>query len=130
VSAADDDLAVRLADFESAIARLSAALAQPKTEWTRDASIQRFEFTFELAWKSVALAAQRQGIDVASPRRAWQTAFQLGWIDDDLLWLDMLQDRNRASHSYREATAEKIFARLPGYAAALQSLLERLRTER
>lgn len=124
------DLPTRLADLASALARLRDALAQPKTEWTRDAAIQRFEFTFELAWKAVAAAALVQGLEVASPRRAWQTAFQLGWIDDDRLWLDMLEDRNRASHSYREETAEKIHGRLAGYAEAIAALLGVLRSER
>lgn len=128
-SSAPDELSTRLADLGSAVARLKDALAQPKTEWTRDAAIQRFEFTFELAWKSVAAAARQQGIEVASPRRAWQTAFQLGWIDDDRLWLDMLDDRNRASHSYREATAEKIYIRLAGYAAAVAALLGTIRQD-
>ena len=45
--------AVRLDSLGAAVARLEAALAQPKTEWTRDAAIQRFEFSFELAWKTV-----------------------------------------------------------------------------
>ena len=73
--------------------------------------------------EAVAAAAQLQGVDVASPRRAWQSAFRLGWIDDDRLWLDMLEDRNRASHSYREATADRIRDRLPAYATALRALL-------
>lgn len=123
----DDSLVTRLEDFDSALARLRDALAQPKTEWTRDAAIQRFEFTFELAWKSVTIAARREGIEVASPRRAWQAAFRLGWIDDDQVWLDMLQDRNLASHSYREATAEKIHARLGAYVVVLGGLLASLR---
>jgi len=126
VTDSSSELDMRRADLEMALHRLRDALAQPKTEWTRDAAIQRFEFTFELAWKSVAAADRREGIEVASPRRAWQTAFQLGWIDDDRLWLDMLEDRNRASHSYREATAERIFARLGAYAAAIGALLAAL----
>lgn len=123
------DLANRLSDFESALGRLEHALAQERNEWTRDAAIQRFEFTFELAWKSVAAAAWVQGLEVASPRRAWQSAFQLGWVDDDRLWLDILEDRSRASHSYREATADRIRDRLPSYAGALRGLLLALRRQ-
>ncbi len=119
-----------MSDLESALTRLRDALAQPKSEWTRDAAIQRFEFTFELAWKSVALAARREGVEVAAPRRAWQAAFQLGWIDDDRIWLDMLEDRNRASPSYREATAEQIYARLAAYAAVIGGLLNSLRSSK
>ncbi len=112
----------------TALDRLRSALAQPKTEWTRDAAIQRFEFTFELAWKAVMHAAHDEGRECASPRQAFRLAFSLGWIADDSLWLDMLEDRNRTSHTYNEATAEAIYARLADYANALANLLQTLRS--
>jgi len=115
-----------LTAFVSALARLEDALEQDKTEWTRDAAIQRFEVTFELAWKSIALFARREGIECASPRQAFRTAFRLGWIEDRQLWLAMLDDRNRTSHTNSEATAEAIFADLRGYHLALSGLVERL----
>jgi nucleotidyltransferase substrate binding protein (TIGR01987 family) len=122
-----DELRPHLDSFASALKRLAAALAQPKSEWTRDAAIQRFELTFELAWKSTARAARREGIECASPRQAFRAAVKLGWIADEPLWLDMLDDRNRASHTYNEQTAEEIFSRLPEYRSKLDGLLERLR---
>lgn len=118
----------RLDSFASALQRLGAALAQPKSEWTRDAAIQRFEFTFELAWKSTARAARREGIECASPRQTLRAAVRLGWICDEPLWLDMLDDQNRASHTYNEQTAEDIFSRLPAYRSGLDGLLSRLRS--
>ncbi|MGH2522880.1 MAG: HI0074 family nucleotidyltransferase substrate-binding subunit [Anaerolineales bacterium] len=116
-----------LAAFESALARLIDALAQPKTEWTRDASIQRFEFTVELAWKSIMRFAQREGIECVSPRQAFRAAFKLGWVDDDQVWLAMLDDRNLTSHTYNETTAEELYTRLPSYRTGLSQLLERLK---
>ena len=117
---------VRLASLGDAVARLDAALAQPRTEWTRDAAIQRFEFTFELAWKSASACVRTEGLDARSPREAFRVAHRLGWVDDDALWLRMLDDRNRTSHSYNEAVAEEIFSRLPEYAAALRAFRARL----
>ena len=67
-------------------------------------------------------------IECASPRQAWRAALKLGWIGDDTVWLDMLDDRNRASHTYNEATAEAIFLRLRDYEAAVTGLLDRLRS--
>jgi nucleotidyltransferase substrate binding protein (TIGR01987 family) len=122
-----EDFRPHLESFASALRRLGAALAQPKSEWTRDAAIQRFEFTFELAWKATARAARREGIECASPRQTFRSAVKLGWIADEPLWLDMLNDRNRATHTYNERIAEEIFARLPAYRARLDGLLERLR---
>jgi len=105
-----------------ALRRLQAALAQPKSEWARDAAIQRFEFTFELTWKNLAHAVRGEGLDCASPRLAFRAAVGLGWIGDDMLWLDMLEDRNRTTHTYEEATAEEIHARLSSYASAIAEL--------
>lgn len=123
----DEGAAFSLRAFESALERLGDALAQPKTEWTRDAAIQRFEFTFELAWKAIARFAQREGVECNSPRRAFRAALKLGWIDDDALWLDMLDDRNLASHTYNEVTADALHTRLPLYLTGLAKLREQLR---
>ena len=115
-----------LGAFRAALERLRDALVQPKTEWTRDAAIQRFEFTFELAWKAASRCARREGVDALSPREAFRAAFRLGWIADDALWLGMLEDRNRTSHTYSERTAEEIHGRLAAYHTALAALLQRL----
>lgn len=115
-----------LASLESALGRLRSALAQPKSEWTRDAAIQRFEFSFELCWKTARRFAKAEGLEVGSPREAVKTAARLGWIADDPTWLRMLEDRKRTSHTYNEATAEEIYSRLPEYADAMAGLAQRL----
>lgn len=120
--------APHLESLESALARLRDALAQPKSQWTRDAAIQRFEFTFELTWKAIQRTASREGLDCPSPRQAIRAAATLAWIPDDAVWLDMLDDRNRSSHTYSEATAETIYSHLPTYAAAIAALLGQIRT--
>ncbi len=122
----DDRDMLRLRSFQSAIDRLDASLAQPKTEWTRDSAIQRFEVTFELAWKAVAAAAQAQGVDARSPREAFRRACALGWIGEEDVWLCMLDDRSRTTHTYHEAIAEEIFERLQAYANVLRTLGETL----
>lgn len=115
--------------FRTAVGRFQAALRQPKSEWTRDAAILRFEFTFELAWKAIAKMARREGHESASARRSFRLAAQLGWIEDDGLWLDMLEDRNRTTHTYNEAIAEAIYGRFSGYSEALEGLLDSLLAE-
>jgi nucleotidyltransferase substrate binding protein (TIGR01987 family) len=104
-----------LADLDSALERLSEALAAPKTDLNRDASIQRFEFTFELFWKSLKLEAESAGLRAFSPKDAIRAAFQIGLLADDPQPLEMLEDRNRTSHLYKAALAEEVYKRLPGY---------------
>ncbi len=117
-----------LTAFESALARLREVLAEPKSTIVRDAAIQRFEFTFELAWKTAMRVAQSEGAECGvSPKEVIKAAFRLGWIDDDKLWLEMLKDRNRTTHIYNEALADEIFSRLPGYLSALTKLHDQLK---
>jgi nucleotidyltransferase substrate binding protein (TIGR01987 family) len=98
-----------LGDFARALQRLADVLQQPETEFIRDAAIQRFEFCFELGWKAVQAAAMLEGQECASPRAAVSTAWRNGWIGDEAAWLDMLDDRNKTSHTYREAIAREVF---------------------
>jgi nucleotidyltransferase substrate binding protein (TIGR01987 family) len=91
-----------------ALARLDLALAQPANEFVRDLAIQRFEFTFELFWKSLKAYAEESGLEAFSPRDSLRSAFQLGVIQENSEWFRMLEDRNLTSHTYNEATTHLI----------------------
>lgn len=58
----------RLVLFEKALGRLEEALTRPEDPIVRDACIQRFEFTFEMAWKAIRDYALAEGLDCVSPR--------------------------------------------------------------
>jgi nucleotidyltransferase substrate binding protein (TIGR01987 family) len=120
----DQDL---LRMFEKAVGRLCDALKQEKTEYLRDSAIQRFEFTYELAWKTLKAHMEMQGLQVYSPRDSMRAAFQLGVIEDDPLWLETILLRNRTTHTYNEEVAEEIYAALPGVLALYQGLLSKLK---
>lgn len=115
-----------LGDLRRAVTRLSDALAQQENEFIRDAAIQRFEFSFELAWKAIQAVARLEGQDCTSPRTAFSTAWRNGWVDDEAHWLDMLDDRNKTSHTYRDAMAKEVFSRLPEHTLQLTRLVEAL----
>lgn len=113
--------------FSRAVMRFSEALSEPETAMNRDASIQRFEFSFELAWKAVQEALRDEGADCRSPKSCLREAFRLDWIDDEVRWLAMIDDRNLASHTYDEKFAKVLYRRLPDHLAALEALSARLR---
>ena len=58
----------RQADVRASSMRLREALAQPGSDLIRDATIQRFEFTFEVIWKALKLYLEHQGHDCGGPR--------------------------------------------------------------
>jgi nucleotidyltransferase substrate binding protein (TIGR01987 family) len=113
-------------DLEAALGRLDNALSRPVDEFIRDSAIQRFEFTFELFWKALKSFCDDEGLHVHSPREALRGAFQVGLLPDDERFFRMLEDRNLTSHTYSVATAEDIFSRLAGHAAAMRAALTAL----
>jgi nucleotidyltransferase substrate binding protein (TIGR01987 family) len=115
-----------LSDFTRALERLEQALAKPEDEFLRDACIQRFEFTFELAWKGIQAVARLEGQECATPRAAFSLGWQAHWIEDEDLWLDMLDARNKTSHTYREKTAVEVYSAIPRFVPALQQLVRTL----
>lgn len=102
--------------------RLEEVLQLPYSIVVRDAAVQRFEFTIELAWKSVQRTLRIEQIVCQSPKQCLQQAFTQGWVEDQPQWLEMLEDRNLTVHTYHEETAQAVFQRLPGYLALLKNL--------
>ena len=95
----------------------------------RDASIQRFEYTFEAVWKAVQhYAREVEGVDVGSPKQAARVSLQVGLLDDTQTRaaLVMVDDRNLTVHTYNEQLAEDIGRRLSAHATLLRVWLEQL----
>ena len=88
---------------------LSQALRLPLTDVVRDAAIQRFEYVFELSWKTIWVAAVYVGSSCNSPREAIKTAFRMKWIKNPDRWLEAMEARNRTSHTYDEAIARQVY---------------------
>lgn len=69
--------------------------------------IKCFEYTFELAWKTLKDYLEDQGLDANSPRTAIQVAFQTQLIQDGHVWIDALEKRNLMTHTYDEKLAKE-----------------------
>lgn len=113
----------RLDAAERALAKLEelARLDEP-AEVQRDAAIQRFEYTVEAVWKAARhLLLEREGLDRASPKSVVRASMEVGLLsmDDAAAALSMIDDRNLTSHTYNEALAASIYARLGGHAQLL-----------
>jgi len=69
--------------------------------------VQSFEFTFELAWKTLKDYLQEQGLEVQFPREVIKQAFATHLIEDGGLWIEMLDKRNELTHTYNLEQAKK-----------------------
>lgn len=110
-------------DLEKALSRLKEAVNLPSTVLNQDATIQRFEFTYELSWKLMKALAQLEGLAVTSPKNAMRQAAVLGLIDDPLPWFDFLTARNYTVHTYKEDTARYVYQKAKDFVKYVENLL-------
>lgn len=120
----------RLQHFEQAFAELEAACRQQKySKLERGGLIQAFEFTFELAWKTLQDILESKGYQVRGPRPVFEQAFQDGLIQNGEVWMKMLKSRNLTTHTYHEQTAEEIAVAVKtAYWPEMSDLIRHLRS--
>jgi len=116
-----------LENFSNALERLEEAVNEAQTELEIDGAIQRFEFTFEQAWKSLKKFLEDEGIMCNSPKSCLKEAYAVGFIDNEQIWLNMLTDRNKSVHIYDMATSREIFKNIKRfYVKELKVLKQKL----
>lgn len=98
-------------NYHRALGRLQTALEKDADtdDMYLDATIQRFEFCFELAWKLMKVVLEYEGSEVNSPRSTIREAWKQGLIADAEAWLDMMEKRNLSAHTYDEHSAWGIY---------------------
>ncbi len=124
--------ALVITPLRNAVASLSTALAQPKNEFIRDAVIQRFEYTYELAWKMLRRQlVEDLGAESVTPlnrQDLFRLAAERGLITDPLPWFAYHKAQNITSHTYNEAVAEEVYQAAQSFLGDAESLLRALGT--
>jgi len=99
------------------------------TAIVRDASIQRFEFSFEAVWKyAKEYLRVVEGVEAASPKAVIRACRETGSLTDEqtAVALKMVDDRNLTAHTYNEEVAVKIFAGLSAYCELMRAWMENI----
>ncbi len=116
----------RLAVARQALTALAEVLRMEPSKVVRDASIQRFEYTFEALWKAAQLfLRQQEGLEAASPKAVVRACFQAGLLTEEQARgaMEMAEDRNLSAHTYDERLADAIHRRLAGHAGLMEAWL-------
>lgn len=117
----------RKQDLTNATKRLKEALEQEETDIVIDGVLHRYEFTFELAWKTLKDYLEYLGIpmNTGSPREVIKESFAHNLISDGETWIKMMLARNSLSHLYDEETSRQIYVAIKNeYIHELEKLVE------
>jgi nucleotidyltransferase substrate binding protein (TIGR01987 family) len=107
-----------LTSFAKALATLDRAIrrsrSEPEDEEVRDSVIQRFEYTYELAWKMLKRRLELdspspQSVDALSFRDLIREGAERGLVDTPQAWFGYREMRNITSHTYNEEKARQVY---------------------
>ncbi len=98
----------------------------------KEGIIQRFEYTFELAWNTLKdkMIADGLLIERVSPKYVFKAAYQGRYIEEVEIWIEMANDRNLMSHTYDFAKFDEVVVKLKErYLSLLNSLYSYFNSE-
>ncbi len=103
----------RFGNYKKALSQLTKAVElssqRDLSELEQQGVVQAFEYTHELAWKTLKDFYENQGESgIQGSRDASRMAFNRGLIADGEIWMDMIKSRNLSSHTYNEETATQV----------------------
>lgn len=110
-------------DFEKATQNLKVAVEIADDDLSIDGTIKRFELCYELSWKVIRLYLEDLGIICRNPRECFKQAKINGLIEDEIMWMEMIEDRNRLVHEYSSEFSRELFGKIKSkYAKILEDL--------
>lgn len=91
---------------------IDASSERELSQLEREGIIQRFEYTWELAWKTIKDYLDFTGVIVAeaTPRSVLKAAYAAGVVAHGDDWMDALDARNKMSHTYNFKVFEQVIA--------------------
>ena len=112
MSIKNNPLELNLSPFEKALQSLVLVFKEKENAITRDAAIQRFEYTFELSWKALKRYFKiNNNLDIFNVKDIFREAGKQGLIEKVEKWFEYLEARNLTSHTYDEKVAEKVYTK-------------------
>ena len=109
-------------------AALKHSLSQAETEFTRNSSIQCFEFTLELVWKTLKRVLEIYGVEVSNSRDAFRHAVKINVVNSPETWFKYIELRNLSSQAYKESIAKQIYCELAAFDADVDAVINKLKS--
>lgn len=120
---------IDISSLITASERLDEALKLQKNDIVRDATIQRFEFTYELTWKTLRKVLIKRGSEANTPKTVFRLAANDNIIDNLELWFEFVNFRNNTTHVYNEKVADDIYSHIPKFYRMVAGLITKLKTD-
>lgn len=115
---------------QDALNNLKQALTiQNPTDLERDGTIQRFEYCYEIIWKTAQRILKENEVTAETPRDVFRELGRMNWISNVEDWIEFQKSRNETSHEYGEKFAKKSYALAQTFLPLAEALFQTLKTK-
>ena len=111
----DKTIGLKLEEFKKAVLSLREVVDKEKSDIIRDSVIKRFEYCFELCWKTAkVLLSDKFGIEAFSPKECFRQLRKNDLLEDEEteMLLEMADDRNEVIHTYNADFSDELYDRI------------------
>ena len=123
----------RFDNYKRAFCLLREAIAwyreRELSDLEKEGVIQRFEYTWELAWKTLKDYLENEGIvlDKITPKAVIVASVEANIIQQHETWMKALDDRNKMSHIYSTIVFNQVIKHIAeSYLSLFDQLYEKL----
>ncbi len=127
-----DYLEEKSKQLESTLERWREFLDAEFSDLNRDATIQRFKFSVNLLCKTLKLyLEEKEKINCYSPRSCFREAKNIFNLSEEEVekCLQMVEDKNLASHLYSEKMADNLYKKLENYWEISERVFKAIRSQ-
>ncbi|GJL78329.1 MAG: hypothetical protein NPINA01_13180 [Nitrospinaceae bacterium] len=117
---------ILLTHFQWTVDRFEEILKNEKTDYYRDAALQRFTFTCDMALKLLRSLAAEKGEHHESPQRCFQWAVGNQWVSKDAPWQEMIESYGLAAKKIKGEEADREYEKLAAYCSLMKNIYKHL----
>ncbi len=122
----EPSLKVLLTHFKWTIDRFEEILKNEKTDYFRDAALQRFSFACDMALKCIRSLAADQGKSYETFRQCVEWSVEKNWLKADAPWKEITESYGRAPQKLKGESADLEYDKLDSYCLLLKNIYQNL----
>lgn len=124
----EPSLEILLTHFEWTIDRFAEILKNEKTTYYRDAALQRFSFSCDMALKCIGSLAVEQGATCKTFPECLEWLVDKNWLGKDTSWKELTESCSRATQKLDDKTANLEYEKLEAHCRLLKTIYAQLKS--
>lgn len=124
----EPSLKILLTHFEWTIDRFEEILKNEKSDYYRDAALQRFSFACDMALKCIGSLAVEQGATCKTFTECLEWLVEKNWLGKDTAWKELTESYSRATQKLKDEAADMEYEKLEAHCLLLKTIYSQLKS--